>query len=84
MATLIALDECEFSSLRDTVELSDSALSQNLTKLEQADYVTIQKRQTGRRIHTWIFSTLKGEEVFARHLETLRTIVGDSDTRIRS
>ena len=76
MAVLIAVDESEFSSLRESVELSDSSLSQNVTTLEKAGYVTVSKRQVGRRVHTWIASTPAGADAFARHLETLRTIAG--------
>lgn len=76
MAVLVAIDECEFSSLRETVELSDSSLSQNVTTLEKSDYVTVSKRQVGRRTHTWISATPTGIAAFARHLETLRAIAG--------
>jgi len=76
MAVFIAVDESEFSSLRESVELSDSSLSQNVTTLEKAGYVTVSKRQRGRRVHAWIASTPAGAAAFARHLETLRTIAG--------
>ena len=76
MAVLITLDESEFSSLRESVELSDSSLSQNVTILEKAGYATVSKRQVGRRVHTWIASTPTGAAAFVRHLETLRTIAG--------
>lgn len=76
MAVLVSVEECEFSSLRDTVELSDSSLSQNLTTLEKAGYVIVAKRPSGRRVRTWVASTPAGAAAFARHLETLRKIAG--------
>jgi DNA-binding transcriptional ArsR family regulator len=57
MAALMAADKVEFRFVRDAVELSDSALSQQLTTglsqqlttLEQAGYVEVTKGQVGRR-----------------------------------
>jgi len=41
---LCSIDECEFSILRDAIDLSDSSLSQNLTRLDDAGFITIEKR----------------------------------------
>jgi DNA-binding transcriptional ArsR family regulator len=49
MALLAAADWAEFGFIRDSVGLSDSALSKHLSTLEQAGYVTIRKTNTGRR-----------------------------------
>jgi DNA-binding MarR family transcriptional regulator len=76
MAVLVTIDECEFSSLRETVEVSDSSLSQNLSTLERATYVTVSKRQVGRRTSTWVSVTPAGSEAYARHVKVLRVIAG--------
>ncbi|MBX6765627.1 MAG: transcriptional regulator [Actinomadura rubrobrunea] len=74
LALLAAVDRAEFRLVRDTVELSDSALSQHLTTLEQAGYVTVRKTQTGRRTTTWIALTRRGRDAFTRHVEILNRI----------
>jgi DNA-binding MarR family transcriptional regulator len=43
MAALMAADRAEFRFSRDTVELTDSALSRQVTTLEQAGYVKVTK-----------------------------------------
>ena len=53
----MAADKAEFRLIRDTVELTDSALSQQVTTLEQAAYVKVTKGQVGRRPRTWLSAT---------------------------
>ncbi|WP_337925040.1 transcriptional regulator [Arthrobacter jiangjiafuii] len=76
MGYLRSVDECEFHILRDAVELSDSSLSQNLTRLAEAGFVTIEKRQSGRRVRTWISSTAAGNQALESNLAILRDIAG--------
>ncbi|GAA0963141.1 transcriptional regulator [Actinocorallia libanotica] len=74
MALLASVERAEFRFVRDTVQISDSALSQHLTTLEKAGYITIRKAQTGRRTTTWLSSTPSGKDAFTRHLATLNQI----------
>lgn len=76
MGYLRSVDECEFHILRDAVDLSDSSLSQNLTRLADAGFVTIEKRQSGRRVRTWISSTETGDQALENNLAILREIAG--------
>jgi DNA-binding MarR family transcriptional regulator len=74
MAALVAADRVEFRFIRDTVELTDSALSQHLTKLEQAGYVKVTKGQVGRRPRTWVSATRAGRTAFRDHLAVLNEL----------
>lgn len=74
MAALVAADRVEFRFIRDTVELTDSALSQHLTKLEQAGYVKVTKGQVGRRPRTWVSATRAGRVAFHDHLGVLNEL----------
>ncbi|WP_104109089.1 transcriptional regulator [Arthrobacter sp. N199823] len=76
MGYLRSVDECEFNILRDAVDLSDSSLSQNLTRLAEAGFVTIEKRQSGRKVRTWIASTEDGDQALESNLVILRDIAG--------
>ncbi|HET6381294.1 MAG TPA: transcriptional regulator [candidate division Zixibacteria bacterium] len=78
MATLNAAERAEFRFVRDTVEISDSVLSQHITTLEEAGYVRVRKRQDGRRTRTWLSLTSRGRAAFARHLEVLNQIAAGS------
>jgi hypothetical protein len=52
VAVLVSADKVEFRFVRDTVEISDSALSQHMTTLEQDGYLKVTKGQVGRRPRT--------------------------------
>jgi len=74
MAALMAADKAEFRFVRDTVELTDSSLSQHVTTLEQAGYVKVTKGQVGRRPRTWLAATRSGRAAFTDHLATLNQL----------
>lgn len=76
VAGLAAVDEAEFSYVRDTIEISDSVLSKQSTHLEAAGYVRIRKGHVGKRPRTWLSLTSAGRAAYARHLEALRAIAG--------
>jgi DNA-binding MarR family transcriptional regulator len=78
MAALVAADRVEFRFIRDTVELTDSALSQHLTKLEQAGYVKVTKGQVGRRPRTWVSATPAGRTAFRDHLAVLNGLAASA------
>ena len=74
MAALLPADKVEFKFVRDTVEISDSVLSQHVTALEQAGYVKITKGQVGRRPRTWLSATRAGRAAFNAHLAVLNRL----------
>jgi DNA-binding MarR family transcriptional regulator len=74
MAALMAADKAEFRFIRDSLELTDSALSQQLTTLERAGYVKVTKGQAGRRPRTWVSATPAGRAAFSGHLALLNQL----------
>src|SRR5690349_817769 len=62
----------EFSFLREATGLSDSALSKQLTTLQDADYVEI--RRTGRRATARL--TDAGRHAVNQHAQALRAMLG--------
>jgi len=79
MATLAVLDKAEFSLVRDTVEITDSALSKQVSTLEQAGYVKVQKGFVGKRPRTWLALTPAGRTAFIGHLSALREIASPAE-----
>ena len=75
-ALLAAADEAEFAFVRDSVELTDSALSKQAAALEAAGYVSIRKGFVGKFPRTWLAMTPQGRAAFAAHLDALRRIAG--------
>ena len=76
MALLTATKWAEFRFIRDEVGLSDSALSKQLTTLEEAGYVEIRKAFVGKRPRTSIRLTHAGWAAFDGHVAALQRIVG--------
>lgn len=52
VAALAGADQAEFSFVRDTVEVSDSALSKQVATLESAGVVKVKKGYVGKRLRT--------------------------------
>ncbi len=74
VAALNSVDQSDFATLRDTVELSDSALSKQASALEAVGYVKIKKGFVGKRPRTWLSLTPQGRTAFEQHLAALRRI----------
>ncbi|MEE4424387.1 MULTISPECIES: winged helix-turn-helix domain-containing protein [Streptomyces] len=74
VATLAAADKAEFAFVRDTVEVSDSVLSRQVSTLEKAGYVAVTKGHVGKRPRTWLALTSDGRTAFAAHCQALRAI----------
>jgi DNA-binding transcriptional ArsR family regulator len=53
VALLGAADWAEFRFIRDTLDMTDSALSRQLTMLENAGYVEIRKAFIGKPPRNW-------------------------------
>lgn len=75
VATLAAADKAEFAFVRDTVEVSDSVLSRQVTTLEKAGYVAVTKGYVGKRPRTWLALTSSRPRRLRR---TLPGAAGDS------
>ncbi|MEV6397457.1 transcriptional regulator [Streptomyces sp. NPDC051907] len=74
VAALAAVDKAEFGFVRDLVEVTDSALSKQVSALEEAGWVSVTKGRIGRRPRTWLSLTTEGRAVYERHLAALRAI----------
>jgi DNA-binding transcriptional ArsR family regulator len=82
LAILTALSACEsadFLSLRRLTGLSDGNLSVQLSKLEEAGLVNIQKQFVGKKTSTQLKITKKGGVAIQRHWELLNAIKQNAD-----
>jgi DNA-binding MarR family transcriptional regulator len=76
VALLAAVDWADFSFVRDELGLSDSALSKQLSTLEEAGYVTIERPLSDRRRRVKARLTPAGRDAFEGHVAALHAIVG--------
>jgi DNA-binding transcriptional ArsR family regulator len=60
LTVLTGAKRADFTFLRDTLGLTDGNLSRNLTVLENAGYIAVEKQFNGRRPRTWIAITPVG------------------------
>lgn len=69
------VDELDFKTLRNALELSDSVLSRHITTMEEADLVVVRKGHVGKRPRTWVGLTDAGRSAYKTHRKALLAIV---------
>ena len=79
MTGLTAVSEAEFSTMRDTLEVSDSVLSKHLAALEEVGYVKRRKGVHRGRRTTWIALTPRGRKALRAHVAALRELISGID-----
>lgn len=76
-AALARTDSMDFKDIRNTVQVSDSVLSKQLSALEKAGFVDIKKAFVGKFPRTSVKLTPQGRQAWGHHLATLRLIAGE-------
>ena len=66
---------CEFGFVRDSVQLTDPALSKQVSTLAGAGYVEVRKGHLGKTPRTWLRATPAGRDRLGQHLAGLQSIV---------
>jgi DNA-binding transcriptional ArsR family regulator len=82
VSLLAASEWADFKFIRDSAGLSDSALSKQLTTLEEAGYVEIRKGFVGKRPRTSARLTRIGRAAFELHVAALQAMVVRSGASI--
>ena len=75
VALLAAADWVDFAFLRDQLGLSDSALSKQLSTLDEAGYVAIDRTVSNRRRRVRARLTPQGRDAFEGHVAALNQIL---------
>lgn len=77
---LAALDRAGtlgFREVRDAIEVTDSALSKQVSQLEAAGYIAVAKGFVGKMPRTSLSVTREGRTAWKAHLAALRDIAGE-------
>jgi DNA-binding MarR family transcriptional regulator len=74
VATLTAVSEAEFATLRDALQVSDSVLSKHVTALEGVGYLERRKAVHKGRRTTWISLSARGRKALSAHVAALREL----------
>ena len=75
LAVLCEGGRADFAYLRATLELTDGNLSRNISRLEEAGYVRVEKVIEGRRPRTWLSATRAGRAALDAEVDALREII---------
>jgi DNA-binding MarR family transcriptional regulator len=75
MAYLADAEVADFAELKRVLEATQGNLGANLITLEQAGYITIEKRFVGRKPLTRARITRDGREAFRRYLIQMAALV---------
>jgi DNA-binding transcriptional ArsR family regulator len=75
VATLAATEWADFAFVRDELDLSDSALSKQLSTLEAAGYLRTRKRKVGKYPRTSTRLTPAGHRAFDQHVAALQLLL---------
>ncbi|KAA9153193.1 transcriptional regulator [Amycolatopsis acidicola] len=78
VSLLAATEWGEFGWVRDSVGLSDSALSKQVTTLSKPGYLEVRKGYVGKRPRTWLNLSESGRDVLHSHVKALQGIVEES------
>jgi DNA-binding HxlR family transcriptional regulator len=76
MAYLANAEVADFNELKTLLDVTQGNLSVQLRKLEDADYVTIEKGYLGRKPRTQVRMTATGRKAFTVYLEALGKLIG--------
>ncbi|MFI5934216.1 winged helix-turn-helix domain-containing protein [Actinoplanes sp. NPDC051494] len=79
VALLAGTEWAEFAFVRDSVHLSDSALSKRISNLSDTGYVEVRKGYVGKRPRTWVNLSAAGRSALGAHIAELQRIA----TRVR-
>lgn len=74
---LYVVDSADFVFLKNMTGLTWGNLSTHLGKLEEVDYVTIEKTFKGKKPHTMIRLTDKGRAAFREYKQTMQKVLDD-------
>lgn len=75
LSVLIAVDEADFVFLREKVGATDGNLSTHLRKLEEAEYVAVQKQFVEKKPQTSYQLTAKGRAAFEAYVNRLEAMI---------
>ena len=78
IATLISNEEMPFKALKEKLKLTDGNLSSHLKKLEEAQYITIDKLFEGKRPKTIIKITSNGRTAFKIYIKQLEQFIKEN------
>ncbi len=76
LSLLSGVEQAEFTWLRDKTQATDGNLGAQLLKLEQAAYVTVEKKFVLRKPQTLYRITETGRQALSEYVQALKQLLG--------
>ena len=76
LATMTAGESITFPRLQELLSMTPGNLTTHMRKLEDAEYVSVEKAFAGRKPVTYISLTRTGRRAFEDYTESLRSLLG--------
>jgi len=73
MSLLVGVEQADFVYIKEKTEASAGNLSVQLSKLEEAEYISIEKTYQGKRPQTICRITQKGIQAFEKYFQDLQS-----------
>ena len=75
MSILMVNEWAEFTTLKDTLGLTDGRLASHIKALEKEQFIEVRKRFVGRKPNTSYRATAAGQKAFNDHLDALEKLL---------
>jgi DNA-binding HxlR family transcriptional regulator len=75
MSVLMVNDWVDFSTLKETLNITDGNLASHIQALEKLQYVEVKKQFIGKKPNTSYAVTKAGKKAFADHLDALENLL---------
>lgn len=75
MSILMTYEQCEFTFIKKKLGLTDGNLSTHIKKLEEADYISIEKLFVKKKPTTYLSVTSKGRKAFELYVSNVEAII---------
>jgi len=72
---LAGVDDIDFATLREVLDVSESVLSKHIKLLDEAGYLKVRKTPSEGRVRTWLALTGAGRKALTGHLAALRSMM---------
>ena len=81
LSYLYIADKIDFVFLRNQTGLTDGNLSSHMTKLEDREYIEVEKKFKGKKPQTLYKLTQKGRDAFREYREKMKKVFKETKTR---
>lgn len=75
MSLIMTYGKCDFTFLKKKLSLSDGNLGTHIRKLEEAEYIRVEKTFANRKPKTVCYPTEKGEKAYQRYICALEDML---------